>query len=94
MSVTVNLTNVQVNGDMIEGDLVLDVDVGNIKFNKSQHVKTIKDVQQTYNLGDGITLTVVGTLKADRHACVSGTVSKSIFGLPVSVPIPLVCAAY
>jgi hypothetical protein len=89
MGVDVSLQNVTVDGDWIEGDVVLNIDELGINFSKTQHVKTKKDVEQSWDLGGGFTLKAVGTLEPPNKACIAGRVSQGFLG----VDIPKQCVA-
>jgi len=89
MSVTVQLQNVSVDGDWIEGDIQIDVNEFGLSFSKAQHFKTRKDVEQDIDLGGGFTLKLTGTLEPPNQACVSGKVAKGFLG----VDLPKQCVA-
>ena len=83
MSVDVQLTNVVVNGDMIEGDIQIKADILGLSLDKTQHFKTKKDVEQVIDLGNGIELKLLGTLEPPNKACVSGRISAGFVGVDI-----------
>lgn len=83
MSVDVQLSNVTVNGDMIEGDIQIKIDIFGLSLDKTQHFKTNKDVEQVIDLGNGIELKLLGTLEPPDKACISGRVSAGFVGVDI-----------
>ncbi len=89
MGVNVQLQNVTVDGDWIEGDINIQVDELGLSFNKSVHFKTLKEVQQELDLGGGFKLEYTATLEPPNNACVTGRISQGFLG----VDLPKQCVA-
>jgi hypothetical protein len=83
MGISIDLKNVTVDGEWIEGDVTLDVDEGGVKFSKTQHFKTKKDVEQAYDLGAGFTLHAKASLEPPNNVCMAGRISNGPFGFDV-----------
>ena len=83
MSVTSELMNVTVDGNWIEGDIVVHVDEFGFKHDFTQHFKTLKDTDQDINLPGDIKLKLKGTLKPPNQVCISGRIEKGFFGFDI-----------
>jgi hypothetical protein len=83
MAVDVKLENVTVNGEWIEGDIIIKVD--EVGLNKKEHFRTKKDVEEEIiDLGGGIKVIGKLTLEPPNKVCITGKIKTPFlsFDLP------------
>ena len=84
MDIKIRIENARVEGEWIEGDIVIGVtDIG---LSKTQHFKTKQNAEETFDLGVA-TLKVRITLNPPNQVCLEGKISKGF----ISFDIPKQC---
>jgi len=83
VSIDVTLQNVHVNGQWIEGDVVVTVNELGLNFSTTAHFKTLKDVEKEIDLGSGIKLIATLTLEPSNNVCISGKIKKDFLSFDV-----------
>lgn len=79
MSIDAKLQNVQVNGDWIEGDVVVTINELGLNLSKTEHFKTLKNAEKEIDLGSGVKLVAMLTLEPPNNVCISGKIKKEFF---------------
>ena len=79
MGVDVKIENATINGEMIDADIVVNVDEFGLKFSKTQHIKTNKDVEKDIDLGGGFTLAGVLSVEPPNQVCITGKLKQGFF---------------
>jgi hypothetical protein len=65
--------------DWIEGDVTISLNEAGLNLQKTEHFRTLKDVEKEIDLGNGFKLGATLTLEPPNKVCISGKIKKDFF---------------